>query len=294
MFKGSAVALITPFNDDFTINEAKLAQLINRQIESGIEAILINGTTSEAQAMTEKECNLALELAVSTIRGRVPLIAGTSANNTDVAIENAKRAEAIGADAILVINPYYNKANDSGMLLHFSKIAKSVTIPVILYNVPGRTGQSIPISIVKELAKIPNIVGIKEASGDIAYLTRLAKEIPKGFHLYCGNDDLILQTYALGGVGVTSVIANVLPKEISQLVDYLAAGDYVLARKSQFEILDFIDALFMEISPSPLKYAMNAAGFDVGPCRLPLGEVTSQTKLMIDTQLEKFKIEDLA
>ena len=270
LFKGSAVALVTPFTKENTVNFDKLAELIEYHIENGTDAIVSCGTTGEATTMSDSEILATIEFTVKKVAGRIPVIAGTGSNNTMHSVELSKKAEALGADGLLIITPYYNKANKSGLKKHFLTIAESVNIPIILYNVPGRTNMNIAPSMIAELAQVPNIVAVKEASGDLGQVAEIAKLVPDDFAIYSGNDDTILPLLSLGGSGVISVLANVCPKETHDLVAKFFEGDVEGSRKLQLGLDSLIAALFIEVNPIPVKTAMNLLGFEVGDLRLPL------------------------
>lgn len=291
MFKGSAVALITPMKSDGAINEEVFIRLIEWHIEKQTAAIIVAGTTGESSTLSDGEHLRVIELAVQTVAGRIPVIAGTGSNETDYALWLSQKACDLGVDGLLVINPYYNKANESGMIAHFEKIANNVTKPVILYNVPSRTGQNIPLDVALKLAQHPNIIGYKEASGNIEYLTAFASQMPKDFYLYSGNDDQILTTLALGGHGVISVAANIIPEQIQELVMSFLQGDVTQAREIQFKYLEFIQALFCEVSPVPIKEAMNANGFNAGSCRLPLGPMSEKNSNRLRAKMQAIGLE---
>lgn len=291
MFKGSGVALITPMKSDGAIDEEAFIQLIEWHIEKGTASIIVAGTTGESSTLSDGEHMRVIDLAVQTVAGRIPVIAGTGSNETEYALWLSQKACELGVDGLLVINPYYNKANESGMIAHFEKIADNVNKPVILYNVPGRTGQSIPLGVALRLAQHPNIVGYKEASGDVEYLTAFASKMPAGFHLYSGNDDQVLTTLALGGSGVISVAANIIPSEMQELVMSFLEGDVAKSRALQFKYLEFIHLLFCEVSPVPIKEAMNAAGFKAGICRLPLGPMNDVNREALQMKMQEIGLE---
>lgn len=281
-FTGSGVALVTPFLENHEIDYASLAELIEMHIERKTDAIIICGTTGEASAMPDDEHLAAIAFTVKQVNGRIPVIAGTGSNDTYHAINLSKRAEQLGADGLLSVTPYYNKANTSGLIAHFRAIADAVNIPIILYNVPSRTGVNFSISVLKELAKIDNIVGLKEASGNISYLAQVAAEVPE-LHLYSGNDDMIVPTMSLGGVGVISVVANIFPDETHDICEKFASGDIEGSRKLQLEMLDLINKLFIEVNPVPVKSAMKELGYKVGNLRLPLGPMNDDNlKTLMD------------
>ena len=272
LFQGSAVALVTPFTQD-GVDFKKLGELVEYHIENNTDALVVCGTTGEATTMSDEEQLAVIKYVVDKTNKRIPVIAGTGSNNTMHSIYLSQEAERLGADGLLVITPYYNKANANGLKLHFETIANNVNLPIIMYNVPGRTSMNMKPSLVAELAKIENIVAIKEASGDLAQVAELCRLVPNDFAVYSGNDDSILPLLALGGKGVISVLANVCPQETHDLVQKFFDGDIEGSRKIQLELKPLIDALFIEVNPIPVKTAMNLLGFEVGNLRLPLAEM---------------------
>ncbi|NLD19438.1 MAG: 4-hydroxy-tetrahydrodipicolinate synthase [Clostridiales bacterium] len=281
MIKGAIVALITPFNDEGEVNYNKIRELINWHIEQGTDGILVLGTTGETPALTEEEQEKIVEIAIEESRGRVPIIANSGSYNTTKSLEKSKKYEEMGADGLLVITPYYNKPNASGMLEHFHKIADGVSTPIYIYNVPSRTGSCISFEVVKELAKHKNIVGIKEASGDISYAAKLSTLIKEDFNIYSGNDDITIALMSMGGAGAVSVWANLMPAEVHQMATDYLEGKIEKARKTQLQYLNLINALFCETNPVPIKEIMNMAGMDVGGCRLPLGPISSANRKVL-------------
>ncbi|HHV38073.1 MAG TPA: 4-hydroxy-tetrahydrodipicolinate synthase [Tepidimicrobium sp.] len=269
MFKGSGVAIVTPFKND-QINFEKLEELLEWHIEEGTDAIIICGTTGEASTMSLEEQKQAIKFTVEKVNNRIPVVAGTGSNNTKTSIELSKYSEEVGADSLLIVTPFYNKTTQQGLIEHYTAIADSVNIPIIIYNVPGRTGLNILPSTIAELSKHPNIRGVKEASGDIAQVAEIARLCPKDFYLYSGNDDMIVPLLSLGGIGVISVVANILPKDTHNMVQYFLDGDIETSRELQLKMKPLIDALFIEVNPIPVREAMNILGMDVGSCRLPL------------------------
>ena len=267
-FTGSGVAIVTPF-EGYKTNYDELGRLIDMNIENGTDAIIICGTTGEASTMPDAEHLAAIEYTVKKVNGRVPVIAGTGSNETAHAVELSKKAEELGADGLLQVTPYYNKASSKCLIAHISAVAEAVNIPVILYNVPSRTGVNIPIPVLKELAKVPNIVAIKEASGNISYTAKIAAEIPE-LYIYSGNDDMIVPVLSLGGKGVISVLANIMPQETHDMCQAFFDGDTEKAREMQLKYLDLINNLFIEVNPIPVKTALNLMGYKVGNLRLPL------------------------
>lgn len=288
--KGSIVALVTPFNGDGSINFEKLGELIEFHIENKTDAVLILGTTGESSTMTHEEDDAVCEYAVKRAAGRIPIIAGSGSNCTQTMLEKSLAYEKLGADGLLIISPYYNKANDEGMYRHFKTVADAVNIPCILYNVPGRTGCSISESVVARLKDHPNIMGIKEASGNMSYTAKIAKYAGPNFALYCGNDDIAVPTMALGGSGVISVSANIIPKQTHDMImDYLS-GNTAKATEAQIKYLDFINALFCEVNPVPVKEAMNMLGMNVGGFRLPLCEMEESNRSKLKKTMENVGI----
>ncbi|NMS89558.1 4-hydroxy-tetrahydrodipicolinate synthase [Clostridioides difficile] len=273
LFKGSAVALVTPFTEDNNVNFEKLGELIEYHIENDTDALVVCGTTGEATTMSESEIFAVIKYTVEKVNKRIPVIAGTGSNNTMLSVHMSQEAEKLGVDGLLIITPYYNKTNEKGLKLHFETIANSVKLPIILYNVPGRTKVNIKPSVVAELAKIDNIVAVKEASGDLAQVAEIAKLVPEDFAIYSGNDDTILPLLSLGGSGVISVLANICPKETHDLVTKFFKGDIEGSKKLQLDMDALIAALFIEVNPVPVKTAMNILGFNVGDLRLPLAEM---------------------
>lgn len=286
IFKGCATALVTPFTND-GINFEELRKLIEFQILEGIDGLVICGTTGESSTMSLVEKKSVIDFSVKVANGRVPIIAGTGGNNTADAVAMSKYAESVGADGLLLVTPYYNKTTQKGLIAHFSKIAESVNIPIILYNVPSRTGLNIEPEICLELSKIPNIVAIKEASGNISQVANIANLCNDELTIYSGNDDQILPILSLGGLGVISVLSNVYPKFVHEMVmDYLT-GNWQKATASQIYSLPLINALFSEVNPIPIKYALNKIGFNCGIPRLPLIELSDKNKERIDTLLKE-------
>ncbi len=278
MIKGSMVALITPFSEDGSVNYSKLEELIQWHIEEKTDGILVLGTTAETPALTVTEKDKIAEVSIATARGRVPVIVGSGSNNSLVAKEQSLKYQKMGADALLVITPYYNKTNKAGMIHHFNEVADAVDIPIYVYNVPGRTGCSISYEALEVLSQHKNIVGIKEASGDISFVAKISRLINDNFNVYSGNDDMIVPLMSLGGAGVISVLANILPRETHDLAMAYIDGDLEKAKKMQLHYLEFINALFIETNPIPIKEAMNLAGMDVGQYRLPLCEMEDSTR----------------
>ena len=284
--KGSIPALVTPFNNDFSVNFDKLGELIEFHIENGSAAVLVLGTTGESPTITYTEQLEIVKYTVAKADGRIYVMVGSGSNDTAKSIKMSQEFEKLGVDSLLLITPYYNKTNESGMIKHFEAIANSVKTPVILYTVPARTGCNISPNIVKHLCKHPNIVGIKDATGDFSYSMKISRYLSDEFVMFSGNDDTIVPLLSIGASGVISVWANYQPRTVSQLVTAFALGQHNEALTLQQKNLDFINSLFIETSPIPLRYVMNKTGFDVGPARLPLDELSDSKKATIDVLLE--------
>lgn len=284
--KGSIVALITPFHEDGTINFEKLKELIEWHIVNKTDGILILGTTGESPTLTHEEDDDVVACAIECANHRIPIIVGAGSNSTQTQLEKSLKYEKMGADGLLLISPYYNKANDEGMIRHFTTVADQVHIPIILYNIPGRTGCTISLNALKQLSKHPMIQGIKEASGDISYATNVATLLNDDFVMYSGNDDIIVPMMALGSSGVISVLADVLPKTTHDIVFNCLNGNYKTAQQLQLDNLDLIHDLFMEVNPIPVKEALNMMGFHVGKYRLPLYEMSEDHKAKLEATLK--------
>ena len=285
--EGSIVALVTPFNADGSVNLEKLGELIEFHIKNHTDALCILGTTGEASTMEFSEEEEVVRYAVERASGRIKIIVGSGSNCTATAVEYTKKYGNMGADALLVITPYYNKTNESGMIKHFTTIADASPKPIIMYNVPGRTGCSISVHAVEVLSKHPNIIGIKEASGDLTYAGKIARYLNDNFRMYSGNDDIVVPLLSLGASGVISVWANIMPETVHNMVmDYLN-GDVKKARDTQLKYLDLIHNLFLETNPIPVKAGMNYLGFGVGPLRLPLDEMSPAKFEILKTTLDE-------
>ncbi len=290
LFKGSGVAVVTPFTDDNQVNYDKLGELLDWHIENGTDAIVIVGTTGEAPTLEDEEHQEVVRYTVEKIAGRVPVIAGTGSNSTSHAIMMSQHAESVGADGVLLVTPYYNKSTQHGLIAHFEAIADSISIPCVLYNVPGRTGINIDAPTVAALAKHPNICGIKEASGNISLVAEIARVIPEDFGLWSGNDDMIVPLLSLGGHGVISVVANIMPKETHDMVMNYLDGNVNEARRLQLDMKPLIDALFCETNPVPVKEAMNIIGKEVGALRLPLVGMLEHNKARLVKELKAMNL----
>lgn len=284
-FSGSLVALVTPFDAQGAVDFHELDKLVDFHLENGTDGIVALGTTAETPTLSDEEKNAIAKRVIDRVGGRIPVIVGAGSNNTLHACELARRYEELGADGLLVVTPYYNKANKSGMRAHFETIAAATALPIILYNVPGRTGCSISIDVLTELARVPNIVGIKEASGDISYVAQCARLVSDSFCLLSGNDDSIVPLLSLGGSGVISVLANVAPRQTHDMVQSFLDGDAARARDLQLKLLPLVNALFIETNPVPVKAAVNLLGYSAGECRLPLGPMAESSMETLKKQM---------
>lgn len=290
-FTGSGVAIATPFNKD-GVNYDELGALIEMHIANSTDAIIVCGTTGEASTMPDEEHLAVIKYTVEKAAGRIPVIAGTGSNHTHHAVQLSKKAEEFGADGLLQVTPYYNKCTQKGLIRHFTAIAESVSIPVILYNVPSRTGVNISVETLKELSKIENITAIKEASGNISYTAKVAAEVPD-LYIYSGNDDMIVPVMSLGGKGVISVVANILPKQTHDICRLYIDGDTQGSLKLQLSMLDLINSLFCEVNPIPVKTAMNILGYNMGELRMPLCEMESANSERLKNSLNAFGVKKL-
>lgn len=287
VFTGAGVALVTPFHADGSVNYEKFAELIDFQIENGTDALIIAGTTGESSTLTEEEHVEVLRFAIEHTNHRVPVIAGTGSNDTAFAVSLSQEAEALGADALLLVTPYYNKTTQRGLYMHYKTIAESVKIPVILYNVPSRTGMTIEVETAAQLAEIDNIVAMKDAVGNISYTAKLIERCGDTLTVYSGNDDQIVPMMSLGAKGVISVLSNVMPRETHDLAMAALNGDYKTAAALQLSMLKLVNALFIETNPIPVKEAMNQMGMEVGACRLPLYDMAPANIEVLKAELAK-------
>ena len=291
IFTGAAVAIVTPMHEDESVNYEKLGEIIEEQIAGGTDAIVICGTTGEASTLSHEEHLEAIRYTVEKVAGRLPVIAGTGSNCTETAVYLSQEAEKYGADALLVVTPYYNKATQKGLVRHFTTVANSVKIPIILYNVPSRTGCNILPETAAELAEnVENIVGIKEATGNISQITKMMSLTKGKLELYSGNDDQIVPILALGGRGVISVLSNVAPKQTHDIVETFLAGNVKKSCELQLQAIELIDALFCEVNPIPVKTAMNLMGKEVGPLRGPLYEMDEKNVERLKKAMKNYGI----
>ena len=287
LFKGCATAIATPFTET-GVNFDEFGKLIDFQISEGIDALVVCGTTGESATMTDTERKETMKFAVDRVAKRVPVILGTGSNCTKNAIELTKYAELIGADGALVVTPFYNKTTQDGLIKHYEAIASSTTLPIIVYSVPSRTGVNVTPNTCLELSKIPNIVGIKEASGNLSQVAEIAALCGDNLHIYSGNDDQVLPTLSLGGKGVISVISNIAPKKFTTMVHDFFNGDIEKATKVQLESIELINALFIEVNPVPVKAALNMLGYNFGIPRLPLVELSNKNELILENALKNY------
>lgn len=288
LFKGSGVAIVTPFKDN-RVNYNKLEELINWHIENKTDAIVVCGTTGEAPTMSDDEKKDVFKFTVDIVNKRVPVIAGTGSNNTHHAIELSKYAESIGANGLLVVTPYYNKTTQKGLIEHYKAINDAVNIPIIVYNVPGRTGLNVLPKTLVEMGKLKNIKAVKEASGNISQVADIARLCPN-LDLYSGNDDMIVPLLSVGGIGVISVVANILPEDTHNIVDYYLNGETEKARKLQLDLNGLIHSLFIETNPIPVKTAMNLMYMEAGELRLPLTKMSDENKKVLINEMKNYGI----
>ncbi len=291
IFEGAGVALITPFTESGEVNYAKLEELVEEQIAGGTDAIIACGTTGESSTMSHEEHLDVVRFVCKVTGRRIPVIAGTGSNSTSEAIHLSKEAEKAGADGLLLVTPYYNKATQGGLIAHYTAIAGSVNIPILLYHIPGRTGLTMkPETIVKLCREVPNIVGVKEASANFSAIAEIMSMAGGCVDLYSGNDDQIVPILSMGGKGVISVLSNVAPRQTHDICESYLKGDVKRSLKLQLDAIPLINALFCEVNPIPVKAAMNMMGKEVGPLRLPLTEMEPQNKERLKKAMEEYGI----
>lgn len=289
MFKGAGVAIITPFNET-GIDFNELARLIDFNIENGTDAIIITGTTGESATMTDEEHKEAIKFTVNHVNKRIPVIAGTGSNDTAYAMQLSKYAQEVGADGLLLVTPYYNKCSQKGLIQHFTYIADHTNIPIILYNVPSRTGVNIALDTYIELAKHPRIVAVKEASGDLSAIIKIKEACGDNLHIYSGNDDQIVPILSIGGIGVISVLSNVMPKEAHDICQLYFDGKVKESAELQIKLLTLINTLFIEVNPIPVKTALGLMGYKVGDLRMPLCEMAEGNLAKLKEVLSTHKL----
>lgn len=288
IFKGCGTAIATPFTEN-GVNLQEFQKLVEEQIKEGVDSIIVCGTTGESATMTEEERLQTIECAVKTAKGRIPIIAGTGSNNTKSVIEMNKKVEKIGVDGVLIVTPYYNKTTQEGLVKHYTEIAKNTKLPIILYNVPSRTGVNIKPETALKLSKIENIVAIKEASGDLSQIAQLANLCGDNLNIYSGNDDQVVPILSIGGIGVISVLSNIRPKYTHEMCYSYFEGNTKKASKMQIDAIPLINALFSEVNPIPVKEALNICGYNFGSPRLPLVNLSENNKKILKECIEKLK-----
>lgn len=289
LFIGCGTALVTPFTKE-GIDFDTFKKLIDFQLQQGVDALIVLGTTGESSTMSLEEKKQVAKFVIDNVHKQVPVIVGAGGNNTKSVIEFSKYAENVGADGLLLVTPYYNKTTQNGLIMHYTEIAKNTSLPIILYNVPSRTGLNIESKTCLELSKIPNIIAIKEASGNISQIAKIASLCGDNLHIYSGNDDQTLPILSLGGIGVISVLSNIAPKFVHNMVfDYLS-GNYTLAKDSQIKAISLIDSLFCETNPIPIKSALSMIGYDSMRVRLPLVPMSIEKQQILEKEMKKFNL----
>lgn len=287
IFKGAATALITPMNEDASVNFERLKSLVDEQITAGIDALVICGTTGEKSTLRYDEHLKVIETAAKSANGRVPIIAGTGSNDTVYSVELCRDAESVGADAFLMVTPYYNKTSQAGLVAHYNYVADRVNRPIILYNVPSRTGVNIKPETYKELSKHKNIVATKEASGDISLVAQIRYMCGDDLDIYSGNDDQTVPIMSLGGIGVISVLSNILPAEMHKMCSEFLSGNTSKSAQMQIKYTGLMNSMFCDVNPIPVKEAMNLLGLKAGPCRLPLYPISEQNRTLVKKMLQE-------
>lgn len=287
LFKGTGVAIVTPFNEDLSVNYDVFEKLLKFNIENGTDAVIVCGTTGESATLNDEEHKDVIEFAVKTVNGKIPVIAGTGSNDTKYAVELSKHAQQMGVDGLLVVTPYYNKATQQGLITHYTKIADSVDIPVIIYNVPSRTGCNVEPETIKTLSKHKNIVGVKEASGNISQVAKIAALCGDEIDIYSGNDDQILPILSLGGKGVISVMSNILPKETHDICQLFFDGKFKESLELSNKLNKISHDLFLEVNPIPVKAALELMGYDAMSLRLPLTSITESKKEILKNSMKE-------
>ncbi|MBR5338440.1 MAG: 4-hydroxy-tetrahydrodipicolinate synthase [Lachnospiraceae bacterium] len=291
VFKGAGVALATPFKEDMSVNYEKIEELVEFHIKGGTDCIVVMGTTGEAATLSHEEHLECIKVVIDRAKGRIPVVAGTGSNCTETAVYLSSEACKYGADGLLVVTPYYNKATQPGLIAHYTEVAKSVDIPIIMYNVPSRTGCTLqPATIAALVKEVDNIVGVKDATGNISSTAKTVQLTEGNIDLYSGNDDQIVPIMALGGIGVISVLSNVAPKETHDICQAMLMGDVKKAAKLQIEALPLIDALFCEVNPIPVKTALNLMGFNVGGMRMPLTTLEPEHTKLLEKTMKDFGV----
>lgn len=290
IFKGAGVALITPMKADGSVNYETLESLIEFQIKNGTDAIISCGTTGESATLSAQEKREVIKFTIKQVAGRIPVIAGTGCNNTEAAVKSSLEAEELGADGLLIVTPYYNKTSQSGLIRHYTTIAEKVSTPIILYNVPSRTGLNIKPETCLELSKHPNICAIKEASGNISQVAQIAALCKDNLNIYSGNDDQIVPVLSLGGIGVISVFSNICPSECHKIVKEYLEGNVVESKNLQLKYLELMNAMFCDVNPIPVKEAVNLIGYHAGNCRLPLDKLSEANQNHIEHIMKTYSL----
>lgn len=288
IFKGCGTAIATPFIDD-EVNYDEFGKLIEYQIENNCDALIVCGTTGEASTMSKEEKKMVIKYAVDKVNKRIPVIAGTGGNNTKEVIEMSKYSESVGADGLLIVTPYYNKTTQQGLIEHYKIIASNTKLPIIVYSVPSRTGLNVEPNTCLELSKVENIVGIKEASGNLSQIAKIKALCKDELDIYSGNDDQILPILSLGGIGVISVLSNIAPKYTHDMIEHYFNGNNDEATNMQLNCIDLVDSLFCEVNPIPVKEALNILGYNYGIPRLPLIKMTEKGQMRLEKSLNNFK-----
>ncbi|NLY85710.1 MAG: 4-hydroxy-tetrahydrodipicolinate synthase [Tissierellia bacterium] len=289
MFKGAGVAIVTPFKDGKFDKEA-YERLIDFQIENKTQALIVLGTTGEAATISREEKAEIITTAVERVNKRIPVIVGVGSNSTELAIENTKQAESLGADGLLLVTPYYNKCTNNGLVAHFTAVAKATKLPIILYNVPGRTGVNIPPEVNLSMSRVENVIGVKEASGNISQILEIKRLVPKDYMIYSGNDDQVVPILACGGHGVISVASNVIPREMQEMCEAYMDGDVEKALRLQLEYKKLIDLLFSEVNPIPVKAALAEMKLIENELRLPLTPMEEKNKIKLVQEMKRFNL----
>ncbi|MEY8415484.1 4-hydroxy-tetrahydrodipicolinate synthase [Tissierella praeacuta] len=289
MFKGAGVAIVTPFKDGKFDKEA-YERLIDFQIQNGTQALIVLGTTGEASTLSYEEREVVIKSAIEKNAKRIPIIVGTGSNCTDIAVKYTKQAEELGADGILIVTPYYNKCTNKGMIAHFTAVANATKLPVILYNVPSRTAVNIPPDVVVAMSKVKNVIGVKEASGNISQILEIKRLVSEDFMIYSGNDDQVIPIYACGGHGVISVASNVIPKEMQEMCEAFMSGDVAKALRLQLEYKKLIDLLFSEVNPIPVKAALTEMKYIEDELRLPLTSMEENTRIKLIQEMKRLNL----
>lgn len=287
IFTGAGIAIVTPMNPDFTVNYEKLGEIIDFQIENQTDAIVICGTTGESSTLSDAEHRDVIKYAVNRVNKRIPVIAGTGSNDTSYCVELSREAENLGVDGLLLVTPYYNKTSQRGLIKHYQTVADNVNLPIILYSVSSRTGMNITPETCAELAKHPNIVAVKEASGNISQVARIRHLCGDLLDVYSGNDDQIVPVLSLGGAGVISVLSNIMPRETHDICQLYFDGRVKESSELQLKLLDLMNLLFVDVNPIPVKEAMNLMGMNVGECRMPLVSTTEENREKLAASMRK-------